>query len=483
MQPGLVMDYSCSRVQSGAVLTYLIGSRHDCRLTSYHHRRLNSASAIPGSPPPFSEGGLSITVCLGVRQISAESTGVNMTTSWHTTPAAEDVAGLSQASARRVGAQHISISRALNLDCLGSISSFLRRSEDLSHWRLTCRIIAEAAEPYILRRLTIGSKQRLSDAHILLIETPRYATYVHDLRLVSDSGFGIAEPQARGAAWLIRLLCAAQNLRSFTAGSLDHLLLHHHHHTDIVATICSLQHLQTLSLADCVFRTSSQAFGDTVNMLQRLSCPLRSLSLDLHLSKANRPPGDSLHVFDVLKRFAPTLETLRILDRVDIEKWDAKHSLPLFGRLRSLRIDRAGSVHVPSLEAACPFIRELTVQLADENIGLPPWEENVRHQLTFWTRLDLLVGTTSGIASLSLRGLKVEVLDLWNVSSRQLEALVGIRASLNSELLRVSFCSGAWTGPWLAELPCAGVSVLELKIDSWPPLDAVVALVCLSRVY
>jgi hypothetical protein len=366
---------------------------------------------------------------------------------------------------------------------LGIISSFVRRAKDLGHWRLTCQVIAEAAEPYLFRSLTISSTQRLEDVHVLLTTTPRYAAHVHHLRLKSDWVLNSTDLQVTGAAWLLGLLRAAENLRSFSAGSLVNFILHHQH-TESVAAIDGLRHLQSLSLADSASRTSSQAFGCSVDMLQRLNGPLKSLTLALHFIQAYPSTENRPHVFNVLKRFAPTLETVRILDYIDIERWDAQHRLPLFGRLRNLRMDRAGSVHIPSLEAACPSLQKLTICRTHGDISRPPLEENVGHQLTAWTRLDVLAGTVSGVASLSFRGLRVGVLDLWYANSRQNAALAEILASLEVEMLRVS-----WPGPssdihsWLT-LPRAGILVLELKTHcAWPSLREIIALVCLSFVY
>jgi hypothetical protein len=130
------------------------------------------------------------------------------------------------------------------------------------------------------------------------------------------------------------------------------------------------------------------------------------------------------------------------------------------------------SVHVHTLEAAFPALRELALEFDESQISLDAhiYAENATHALTNWQHLAILSGDIDGLWMLALCDVEADLLVIYDFAcdEEQMEARRAVLRSVRAQMLHICICANIEGETLLTHnLPmhAPGVRIMDLDVS------------------
>jgi hypothetical protein len=377
----------------------------------------------------------------------------------------------------------------LNDDIL-SLLSALVAPNDVGSWRLVCRTLGQAAHPYRFRHLILRDQNQLRDVCESVAKTPTCARHMLYLTMGENClGSGVVGHDSRDTLTqrIVNLIHAAPNLVFLMMDTAEDWLTEN---PTLVAAVAMCLRLETLVLEQWSSDYDGLSYG-TVGVFEALRAPLRTLKLSSY-----NPYDLPVHVFTLLQPLTLTLESLDC--SMEIALWSEQGPAPVFPHVTTLHL-RHVYIHVQTLEAAFPALRELALEFDASSILLDAHvleaqihAVNVTHALSNWQHLTILSGFICGLWTLALWDVEADLLVIYDFAcdKEEMEQRQAVLRAVRAQMLNICICAHIEGETLLVrDLPehAQGMRILDLDVSlerrpASPVYDAQGVLTFLVRI-
>lgn len=300
----------------------------------------------------------------------------------------------------------------------------------------TCYALYEGGLPLLLRTVDSQLSGLLleMDSFLMCIsaDPTRRGPMVRSFKLIYPSFFGSYDNTSHVIRTFAEVLPQLANLTALELGGLDRWF---NPDFNFESALDGLSNIQVL----CLSSWSSSGNKKTVQILEHLTSPIKTLSLSLAYDHAD---DAYQNLFQMLSRYAPTLES------IDITKAGLGPADTVYPQLKNLRINEifVDRISISSLLTCAPNLRVLSIDRLHGSVRHNldrSRDDNILAQQNHppWHGLDEIQGDINVFYAL---GLKCHV------------RLVGIRVSLSRD---IAF------RPWECVLRDTRPSVIEMSVE------------------